>query len=285
MVVDLSTPVPFAEIQDAKAAVSYSWNMFRYVGDYLHLFGILVLLATFAKNKGTTGISRSTQIMYFLVFITRYLDLLDHNQAAYLVFFKVTYIFTSVIALFFFASETGSRSYERQKDTCSLAVLLCPSIIAALILTDDHSALETLWTFSQFAEGFAMVPQYIFCYRDRYAKDWAVTLYVMCLGGYRVFYAANWIYKKVMLPGYSDIQSWIAGVIEIAFFVDYLLSRLSGYSLLRAMVLKVDEKINDFSGAVELKVLGTSRPKITQDAEGSELRQRRKGGDTDSLDV
>lgn len=223
--------------------------------------------------------------MYFLVFITRYLDLLDHNQAAYLVFFKVTYIFTSVIALFFFASETGSRSYERQKDTCSLAVLLCPSIIAALILTDDHSALETLWTFSQFAEGFAMVPQYIFCYRDRYAKDWAVTLYVMCLGGYRVFYAANWIYKKVMLPGYSDIQSWIAGVIEIAFFVDYLLSRLSGYSLLRAMVLKVDEKINDFSGAVELKVLGTSRPKITQDAEGSELRQRRKGGDTDSLDV
>lgn len=285
MVVDVQTPLPFVEIQDAKAAVSYSWNMFRYVGDYLHLFGILVLLATFAKNKGTTGISRSTQIMYFLVFITRYLDLLDHNQAAYLVFFKVTYIFTSVISLFFFASETGSRSYERQKDTCSLPVLLCPSVIAALILTDDHSALETLWTFSQFAEGFAMVPQYIFCYRDRYAKDWAVTLYVMCLGGYRVFYAANWIYKKVMLPGYSDIQSWIAGVIEIAFFVDYLLSRLSGYSLLRAMVLKVDEKINDFSGAVELKVLGTSRPKITQDAEGSELRQRRKGGDTDSLDV
>merc|ERR1740127_397686 len=81
---------------------AYSWNVFRYVGDYLHLFGIIVLLGTIAKNKSVSGISRSTQMLYFLVFITRYLDLFDHSQTAYLVFFKMTYIITSIVVLVLF---------------------------------------------------------------------------------------------------------------------------------------------------------------------------------------
>ena len=75
---------------------AYSWNIFRYVGDYLHLGGILLLLITIGKNKSVAGISRSTQVLYFLVFITRYLDLFEHSQTAYLVFFKLTYIISSV---------------------------------------------------------------------------------------------------------------------------------------------------------------------------------------------
>merc|ERR1711879_31348 len=63
---------------------AYSWNIFRYVGDYLHLFGIVVLLLTIMKNKSLNGFSRSTQILYFLVFATRYLDLLHHSQTTYL---------------------------------------------------------------------------------------------------------------------------------------------------------------------------------------------------------
>merc|ERR1719252_366156 len=101
---------------------AYSWNVFRYVGDYLHLFGILVLLATIAKNKSVAGISRSTQILYFLVFITRYLDLLDHSQTAYLVFFKLTYIATASIALLMFYSLDAT--YDRRHDTTSLTVIL-----------------------------------------------------------------------------------------------------------------------------------------------------------------
>lgn len=57
------------------------------------------------------------------------------------------------------------------------------------------------------------------------------------LGGYRVFYALNWIYKKarrssfcsflsflkqINMPRYSDIQSWIGGLVEIMFFLDFL---------------------------------------------------------------
>eukprot|EP00971_Amphidinium_carterae_P210144 4169164-Amphidinium_carterae.1 len=97
-----------------------------------------------------------------------------------------------------------------------------------------------------------MVPQYIFCYRDKGARDWGIMLYVVSIGGYRVLYAANWIFKKLYEPGYTDVQSWVGGIIEIAFFCDYLLS-FSGFSLLRTVVLNVDEKISQISEKVEMK--------------------------------
>ena len=73
-------------------STSHSWNIFRYVGDYLHLAGIMMLLMTIAKNKSVKGLSGRTQLVYFIVFITRYLDLFQHSQQPYLVFFKVTAI-------------------------------------------------------------------------------------------------------------------------------------------------------------------------------------------------
>merc|ERR1719221_1552573 len=229
---------------------SYSWNIFRYVGDYLHLFGILTLLITIGKNKSVAGISRSTQILYFLTFVTRYLDLFDHSQTAYLVFFKLTYIGTSTIVLILF--HQLDKSYERRNDTCNLSVILFPCATAAFLLTNEYSILEILWTFSEFIEGFAMVPQYIFCYRERVAgRDWGASLYVCCLGGYRVFYALNWIYKKIQMPHYSDVQSWIGGIIEILFFIDFLNYRFTGNSMLRSMVLTVDSKINEISDKVD----------------------------------
>eukprot|EP00929_Paragymnodinium_shiwhaense_P011760 TRINITY_DN11799_c0_g1_i1.p1 TRINITY_DN11799_c0_g1~~TRINITY_DN11799_c0_g1_i1.p1 ORF type:complete len:292 (+),score=61.70 TRINITY_DN11799_c0_g1_i1:99-974(+) len=255
---------------------AYSWNIFRYVGDYLHLFGIIVLLATIVKNKSVAGISRSTQVLYFLVFITRYLDLFDHSQTAYLVFFKLTYIITSIIVLVLFVQLNST--YERRFDTCNLAVVIFPCITAAILLTNEYSMLEVLWTFSEFIEGFAMVPQYIFCYRSRGQADWGASLYVMCLGGYRVFYALNWIYKKIQMPHYSDVQSWMGGVVEILFFIDFLNYRFTGNSMLRSMVLTVDTKINEISDKVELKVLGSTRTERIE-TEGGEMRRRRKAED------
>lgn len=267
----LHGPSNFANL----AAVS--WNIFRYVGDYLHLFGIVVLLATIGKNQSVAGISRSTQFLYFLVFVTRYLDLFDHSQTAYLVFFKLTYISTSIIVLILFSKF--DKTYQRLNDTCNLSVFLIPCMVAAIILTNEYTVLEVLWTFSEFIEAFAMVPQYIFCYREKGTRDWGADLYVICLGSYRVFYAINWIYKKIQMPNYSDIQSWIGGIIEILLFVDFLNYRFTGNSMLRSMVLTVDTKINEVAEKVELKVLGKSSRFET---EGGEMRRRKKAGGDDS---
>ncbi|CAE7299199.1 ERD2 [Symbiodinium necroappetens] len=96
------------------------------------------------------------------------------------------------------------------------------------------------------------------------------------LGGYRVFYALNWIYKKINMPRYSDIQSWIGGLVEIMFFLDFLNYRFTGNSILRSFVLKVDTKINEISDQVESKVLGSTSRSERADTEGGEMRRRRK---------
>lgn len=260
---------------------SHSWNVFRYLGDYLHLFGIVVLIATIASRQSVAGISRSTQILYFLVFTTRYLDLFDHSQTTYLVVFKLTYILTSIIVLACF--YVMDRTYQRVNDTCNLAVIVAPCITAALLLTSEYTVLEILWTFSEFIEGFAMVPQYIFCYREKGSRDWGAGLYVITLGSYRVFYALNWIYKKVQMPHYSDMQSWIGGVIEIIFFIDFLNYRFTGNSMLRTAVLQVDTRINEISEQVEIKVLGSSSR--TESSAGGEVRRRRKVGEEEATEM
>jgi ER lumen protein retaining receptor len=251
---------------------NYSWNVFRYLGDYLHLAGIAILLLTIAKNRSVKGLSGRTQLVYFIVFITRYLDLFQHTQTAYLVFFKITYIVTSMITLALFVMLKNT--WEPYKDTCNLTPIIIVSFSFAILLTDDYSLTEVLWTFSEFLEGFAMVPQYIFSYRDTGSKDWGVLLFVMALGGYRVFYAANWIYKKILVPQYSDIQSWLEGVIQIAFFLDYLVFRNSGYSMLRSVVLTVDLKIHEMQDQVEMKVLGREKS-VYETTSTGELRKRR----------
>merc|ERR1712137_989727 len=118
----------------------------------------------------------------------------------------------------------------------------------------------------------------IFCYREKAGRDWGTSLYVVSLGGYRVFYALNWIYKKIKMPHYSDIQSWIAGIIEILLFVDFLNYRFTGNSMLRSAVLTVDSKINEVADKVEMKVLGRdTRSERTRETEaGGEMRRRRK---------
>merc|ERR1712061_673950 len=109
----------------------------------------------------------------------------------------------------------------------------------------------------------------------RAGRDLGTSFYVICLGGYRVFYALNWIYKKIQMPHYSDIQSWIGGIIEIVFFIDFLNYRFTGNSMLRSMVLTVDTKINEISDKVEMKVLGSSSA-MRMETEGGEMRRRRR---------
>jgi len=53
-------------------------------------------------HKHARGLSKKTQMLYFTIFITRYLDLLDHKQRTYLVVFKLTYIISTGLTLVLF---------------------------------------------------------------------------------------------------------------------------------------------------------------------------------------
>ncbi len=50
-------------------------DIFRLIGDFLHLFAVLILLLKILGNKNVIGVSYKTQEIYFFVFITRYSDM------------------------------------------------------------------------------------------------------------------------------------------------------------------------------------------------------------------
>ncbi|CAD7973788.1 unnamed protein product [Amoebophrya sp. A120] len=259
---------------------SYNWNAFRYIADYLHLVGIMLLLFSLARKKNCRGLSLKTQILYFTIFCTRYLDLLERAQTMYLVVFKLTFLATSFIillAFLLFIKMDPLRAYESEKDTASMTAILVPCFIGACVLTKYKSFLEIAWTFSEYLEGFAMVPQYIFCYRESaatIAREQLVLYYIICLGLYRVFYAFNWMYKLAVDPDYRDPQSWLGGLIEIVFFADFLCYQLGHFSFLRSAVLTVDDGVN----VLVEKVIKKDIASVTSGSQtGTELRQRRGG--------
>jgi len=290
----------------AGTVASYSWNLFRYIADYLHLLGVVVLLGTLLRTASCTGLSFRTQALYLTVFICRYLDLFERHQRFYLVFFKIAYICSSAVTCAAFYRWPSS--YEKRRDTCNVTLILVGCFVGALITSEHKTVTDVLWTCSEWLEGFAMVPQYIFCYRGRGGHagsnkrtDVAVSGggsvptrtaglevplgvhgYICCVGGYRVFYALNWMYKYWQLGArYSDLNSWLGGLIEILFFADYLNFRARGTSILRGSVLAVDQKLNEIQETVEMRVLaaaGSSRVVEATTTELGGLRKRRGGG-------
>jgi len=243
----------------------------------LHLVGVLIFILTVFRNNGVTGFSKKTQIIYFLIYVSRYLDLFTrwHAMAAYLIVFKITFIILSIVSLILFYIYRST--YEKPKDSCSLFLILIACLILTVLLSKKPILLELAWTFSEILEAVCLVPQYVFRYRDNDNTDMGVFIFIFCLGGYRVLYMCNWIYRKIENPQYSDVRSWIAGLVEILFFADFLAYRLKGFSILRTFVLGVDDRITWVHDSVEFRILGKTDPDEDEHMNpDSELRQRKK---------
>ena len=246
-------------------SVDYNWNVFRYIADYLHLFGVITVLASLLWLRNCRGLSFKTQMFYLVIFCTRYLDLFGlmsaegaRHHSTYLILFKLFYIASaaSIVGLM----RTWSSTIETNKDTCSISGILIPclllSVVSSVMNHQNYSFTRSCWIFSEILEGFAMLPQYIFNYRQdaemKRRDNIGVLIFILAVGSYRMFYAANWIYKKAMMgASYTDYVSWFGGIVEIILFLDYLLNK----SFLKLFVLGVDAKINDFTDIVEMKIL------------------------------
>eukprot|EP00930_Biecheleria_cincta_P073624 TRINITY_DN60903_c0_g1_i1.p1 TRINITY_DN60903_c0_g1~~TRINITY_DN60903_c0_g1_i1.p1 ORF type:complete len:293 (+),score=43.35 TRINITY_DN60903_c0_g1_i1:78-956(+) len=222
---------------------SHSWNSYRYVGDTLHDAAVVVLLCHVWCTRSVGGLSKRTQLLYLFLFIARYLDLLDHSQTMYLVAHKLFFISSAALLClpFFIWKET----YEAEQDTCPAGLLMIVACAVAGLMTMEMSFLEFMWTLSQMTEAFALVPQYVFCYRDAQERlntgRTGILLYILCMGFYRLFYMLNWLHKKRNMTHYWDPQSWLGGGVATSLFVDFLLFRCAGASCLRRITLGIDD--------------------------------------------
>ncbi|WFD24731.1 endoplasmic reticulum retention protein [Malassezia equina] len=156
----------------------------------------------------TTGISFKTQLLYFIVFVTRYIDLFYH-LSAYLILMKI-----------FFIGSTGTR-HEADIDTIQLEWLLGAPAILALLFHYKFNVKEILWAYSIFLEAVAILPQMFLLQRLGEAET-ITTHYIFALGAYRGLYILNWIWRFIFEPKHHfDYIAFVAGLIQTGLYGDF----------------------------------------------------------------
>ncbi|KAJ6837263.1 ER lumen protein-retaining receptor [Iris pallida] len=198
-------------------------NIFRLAGDMAHLASTILLLSRIHTTQSCAGISLRTHELYALVYVTRYLDVLTIFISLYNTTMKLIYLLSSFAMLWYMRGHGIVRkSYDKDLDTFRHYVLILCCLILALATNELFNIMEITWTFSQFLEAFAILPQLVLLQRtnNTHILTWQ---YVLLLGIYRPLYIANWIYKYFTNPFFmswlsSLWKSYVSGVIQTVIY-------------------------------------------------------------------
>ncbi|CAO3690319.1 unnamed protein product [Rhizopus stolonifer] len=193
-------------------------NIFRLVANLMHLASIFILLLKIKKTKSCVGISFKTQLLYAIVFITRYLDLFTKYISLYNTLMKLFFIASSVYILYLMHIRYKA-TYDASLDTFRVEYLLVPSIILGVATTSLYTMNEILWTFSIWLESVAILPQ-LFMLQKTGEAETITTHYLGALGAYRGLYILNWIYRSY-LGEHIEWVSCVAGLLQTALYSDF----------------------------------------------------------------
>ncbi|GME81497.1 unnamed protein product [Ambrosiozyma monospora] len=193
-------------------------NVFRIAADFSHLASILILIHSISTTKSTKGISLKTQVLYAIVFITRYLDLITLNfSSVYNTLMKLFFIGSSGYTIHLMKKHT--KSIEGNPDIFQIKWLVGGSVILGLLFNYKLSILEVAWSFSLWLESVAILPQ-LFLLQKEGQGELLTIHYIFALGLYRALYIPNWFYRY-FAEGRLDLLSIITGIIQTLLYSDF----------------------------------------------------------------
>jgi len=138
-------------------------NIFRLCGDMLHLVSIMLLIFKLQRSKSCVGVSCRMQEMYALVFCFRYLDLFWVYISLYNSVMKIVFITTTIYLVYMMRYKTPiCQTYERTNDSFQYELyLLGPCAVMGLILCEEYTIPDMLWSTSIWLESVAIIPQLV----------------------------------------------------------------------------------------------------------------------------
>ncbi|KWU43643.1 ER lumen protein retaining receptor [Rhodotorula sp. JG-1b] len=194
-------------------------NIFRLLGDLSHLASIFILIHKITTSRSARGISFKSQLVYLVVFLTRYLDLLTGPWISlYNTVMKIFFISSSAYVLYLIKSKYRP-SQDPAIDTFRLEYIIGPCAVLGLIFNYKFSVTEILWSFSIFLESVAILPQLFMLSRTGEAET-ITTHYLFALGAYRALYIPNWVYRY-FTEDKIDLIAVIAGIVQTALYSDF----------------------------------------------------------------
>eukprot|EP00736_Rhodelphis_marinus_P005447 Rmarinus@m.19752 len=194
-------------------------NLFRLTGDILHVLSILVLAMKMHRQKNCAGISLKTQILYAIVFSTRYLDIFWSFASLYNTLMKLLFISSSYFIVYQMTTKY-KHSYDASHDVFRIEYLIAPCFVVALFVNYSFTPFEILWAFSIFLESVAILPQLFLLQKTGECEN-LTSHYIFFLGGYRGMYIINWIYRYLTEPHYVQWLVWTAGLLQTALYCDF----------------------------------------------------------------
>jgi ER lumen protein retaining receptor len=160
-----------------------------------------------------------SQILYAIVFTTRYLDLPFSYVSAYNTAMKIFFLVSSYHIVFLMRCRFQA-TYDHKNDTFRVRYLIIPCVIFAFIFHRRwFDPLEIFWSFSEFLEAVAILPQLFLLQRTGGAET-LTSHYLFALGGYRFFYILNWGWR-FYLERKTNWISWVSGIIQTLLYADF----------------------------------------------------------------
>ncbi|XP_017486662.1 PREDICTED: ER lumen protein-retaining receptor 1-B-like [Rhagoletis zephyria] len=193
-------------------------NIFRLTGDIAHLTAIIILLLKIWKTRSCSGVSGKSQILFSLVYITRYLDLFTNFVSLYNTFMKIIFMASSLGTVYLIYHKFKV-TYDRQADTFRMEFLIIPAAILSLLIRHEFTVMEVLWTFSIYLEAVAILPQ-LFMVSKTGEAETITAHYLFALGSYRGLYLLNWIWRYYS-ESFIDWIAIIAGVVQTVLYCDF----------------------------------------------------------------
>jgi len=196
-------------------------NIFRFAGDMLHLTSIMLLLFKLHRSKSCTGVSCRMQEMYAMVFIFRYLDLFWSFISIYNTVMKIVFITSTCYLIYLMRVKPPvSQTYERSNDSFRYEMyLIPPCFVLALLVTEEYTITEILWTASIWLESVAIVPQLMMLQTMKDVENLTAD-FVGTMGAYRAFYILNWVYRYFS-EDYVNWVGWIGGIVQTGLYADF----------------------------------------------------------------
>merc|ERR1712117_584826 len=146
------------------------------------------------KTRSCAGISGKSQILFLVVFVTRYLDLVTNFVSIYNTSMKIFFI-SSAAATVYLMYFKFKATYDGNHDTFRIEFLLGPAALLAIV--------PQLFMVSKTGEAETITSHYLFA-----------------LGSYRGLYILNWIYR-FYFESFYDIIAIVAGVVQTVLYCDF----------------------------------------------------------------
>ncbi|XP_048848035.1 ER lumen protein-retaining receptor 3-like [Brienomyrus brachyistius] len=193
-------------------------NIFRILGDVSHLVAMVILFVKIWRSKSCAGISGKSQVLFALVFTTRYLDLFTSFISIYNTVMKVVFLVLAYATVELIYHRFRN-TYSSESDTFRVEFVLVPVAGLAFIENYDFTPLEVLWAFSIYLESVAILPQLFMIIKTGEAES-ITTHYLFFLGLYRALYLANWVWRY-QTEEFFDQISVVSGVVQTIFYCDF----------------------------------------------------------------